>query len=49
MGYVTPIGEAGLSSKEKPMKHSRGRNSDWIFTKFHTHVGFIKIQNLYEN
>ena len=23
MGYVAPIGEAGLSSKEKPSKHSR--------------------------
>ena len=44
MGYVAPIGETGLSSKEKPSKHSRGRNFNWIVIKFHTHVGLIKIQ-----
>ena len=26
MGYVTPIREAELSSKEKPLKYSRSRN-----------------------
>ena len=49
MGYVTPIVEAGLSPKDKPLKHSRGRNFHWIVTKFHTHVGLIKIQILCEN
>ena len=49
MGYVTPIVEAGLSSKEKLLKHSRGRNFNWIVTKFHTYVGLIKIQVLCEN
>ena len=46
MGYVTSIGEAELYSKEKPLKHSRGRNFIWIVIKFHTHVGLIKIQIL---
>ena len=49
MGYVTPIVEAGLSSKEKHSKHSRGSNFNWIVTKFHTHVGLIKIKILCEN
>ena len=49
MGYVTLTVEAGLSSKEKPLKHSRGRNFDYIVTKFHTHVGIIKIHILCEN
>ena len=43
------IVEAGLSSKEKSLKHSRGRNYDRIGLEFHTHVGLIKIQILCEN
>ena len=38
---MTPIVEAGLSSKEKPLIHSRVRNFYWTVTKFHTHVGPI--------
>ena len=49
MSYVTSIEEAGLSFKEKPLKHSRGRIFNWIVTKFHIHVGLIKIQILCEN
>ena len=49
MCYVTPIVEAGLSSKEKLLKHSRSRNFNWIVTKFHTPVGLIKIKILCEN
>ena len=49
MDYVTLIGLAGLSSKEKPLKHCRGRNFDWIVSKFHTHVGLIKLKILCEN
>ena len=44
ISYVIPIEEAELSSKEKPSKHSRGRNFNCIVFKFHTHVGQIKIQ-----
>ena len=43
---MTPIGEAGLPSKEKLLEHSRGRNFDWIVTKFHIDVVLIKIQIL---
>ena len=39
MGYVAPIEEAGLSSKEKALKRSRGRNFDPIVTKLGTNVG----------
>ena len=46
---MTLIVETGLSSKEKPLKHSRGRNFDWIVLKFHTHIGLIKIQIWCEN
>ena len=49
MGYVTPIVETGLSSKEKLLKHSRDRNFNCIVTKFHKHVGLIEIQILCEN
>ena len=49
MGYVTSIVEEGLSSKEKPLKHFRGRNFDGIVTTFHTHVGLIEIQILCKN
>ena len=49
MGYVTPIEEAGLSSEDKPLKHSRGRNFNLIVIKFHTHVGIIEIQFFCEN
>ena len=49
MVYMTPIEEAGLSSKEKPLKSSRGRIFDQIIFKFHTHVGLIEIQILCEN
>ena len=37
------------SSKEKPLKHSRGGNFDWIVTKFYAHVGLIEIQILCTN
>ena len=37
---MAPIEEAGLSSKEKAIKHSR----DLIFTKLSTNVGLIKTQ-----
>ena len=33
MSYKAPIGEAGHYFKEKPMKHSRGRNIDPIVSK----------------
>ena len=46
---MAPIKEAGLSSKEKSLKHSRGRNFEWIFIKLYTHVILIKIQILCEN
>ena len=46
LGYVALIEEAELSSKEKVIKHSRGRNINRIVTKLNIHVGFIKIQDL---
>ena len=49
MNYVAPIEGAGLSSKEKALKHSRGRKFNWIVIKFYTHEGLIRIQILYEN
>ena len=50
MDYVTLIGEAELSSKEKPLKHSRGRNfARNLCMKFHTHIDLFKIQILCEN
>ena len=41
MSYVAPIGEVGLSSKENPLKHSRGRNFDPIVFKLGTNVGLV--------
>ena len=38
MSYVEPMEEVGLSSKEKALKRSRGRNFDPIVTKLGTHV-----------
>ena len=43
MGYVAQIVETGLFSKEKPIKHSRGRNIDSIVSKHCIEIGFIKI------
>ena len=42
--YVTPIVEAGLSSKEKAIKYSIGRNIHPIATKLGINVGLIKTQ-----
>ena len=39
MGHVTPIEEAGLSSKEKAIKHSLGRNIHPINIKLGIHIG----------
>ena len=44
MSYVEPIEEAGISSKEKALKRSRGRNFYSIITKLSTFIGLIKIQ-----
>ena len=41
MGYVLPIEEAGLSSKEKAIKYSSGRNIYLIVTELDTHLGPI--------
>ena len=49
MGYVAQIVEAGLSSKEKAMKYSRGRDIHLIVSKLCIQVGFIKIYILCEN
>ena len=46
---MTSIKEAGLFSKEKYIKHSRGRNIHSIVTKLDTNVNLIKIQCLSEN
>ena len=43
MGYVAQILKAGLSSKEKAIKHSRGRNINFIVSKLCIQVGSIKI------
>ena len=43
MGYVAQIVEAGLSSKEKAIKHSRGSNIHLNVSKLCIQVGFIKI------
>ena len=43
MSYVESIEETGLSSNEKALKHSRGRNFDPIVTKLGSHVGLIKL------
>ena len=47
--YVVQIGAAGLSSKEKSRRHSRGRNFDPIVFKIGTNVGSIKSQIKFEN
>ena len=47
--YVAQIGAAGLSSKEKSGRHTRGRNFDPIVFKIGTHVGLIKPQIKFEN
>ena len=47
MCYVALIEEAGLSSKEKLIKHSRGRNIHSIITKLGKFVGLIKSQISY--
>ena len=49
MVYVASIEGAGLSYKEKALKHSRGCNFDCIVTKLDTHIDFIWIQILWEN
>ena len=49
MGYVTPVVETGLSSKEKAIKHTRGRNIHPIVTKLGINVGLMRIQILNEN
>ena len=41
ISYVTPIVEAGLSPKEKPLKHSRGRNFALIVSKLGTKVDLV--------
>ena len=46
---MAQIGAAGLSSKEKSVRHSRGRNFDPIVFKIGTHVGLIKPQIMFEN
>ena len=38
------IGVAGLSLKEKLVKHSRSHNFELIVTKLSRHVGSIKLQ-----
>ena len=43
MSYVEPIEEAGLSSKEKALKRSRGLNFYPIITKRSKFVGHIKL------
>ena len=48
MGYLALIEEAGLSSKEKSIKHSRGSNIQHIVTKLCIQVG-LRIQILSEN
>ena len=42
MGYVTLTVEAGLSSKAKALKHSRGYNFDWILI-----LNFIQVKVSY--
>ena len=49
MDYVAQEAEAGLSSKEKTIKPSRGRNIHSIVTKLYVQVSLIKIQVLSEN
>ena len=49
IGYVTPIQAPGLSFKEKPLIHDRGRNFYLIVTKFGTQVGLVKIQVEFED
>ena len=49
MGYMALIEEAGLSSKEKFIKHSGGRNIYSIVTKLNANVSLIKTQILKEN
>ena len=49
VGYVASIEEAGLSFKEKAIKHSRDRNIHPIIIKLYIHVCLIKIQVLNEN
>ena len=44
ISYVAQIEVAILSSKEKALVQDRGRNFNFIVTKFGIHVGFIKIQ-----
>ena len=49
MDYVAQIVEAGRSSKEKTIKHSRDRNINLIVTKIKTQVGLIRVKVLSEN
>ena len=49
ISYVAQIRAAGLSSKEKSVRHSKGRNLDPIIFKIGTHVGLIKLQIKFEN
>ena len=46
---MAQIVEAGLSSKEKAIKHSRGRNIHPIVTKLGINVCLIKTQVFNEN
>ena len=46
---MAPIEEAGLSSKEKAIKHSRGSNIHSIVIKLGINVGHIKIKILSGN
>ena len=41
MSHVALIGEAGLSCKEKALKHSRGRNFNPIVSKLGTKEGIL--------
>ena len=43
MCNVDPIGDAGLSSKEKAIKQYRGRNIHSIVTKLGTNIGLMKL------
>ena len=49
ISYAAQIGTAGLSSKEKSVRHSRGRNFDPIAFKIGTHLGLIKPQIKFKN
>ena len=49
IGYVAQIEAAGLSSKEKSVWHSIGRNFDPIDFKLVAHTGLIKSQIKFVN